>query len=115
MTALTNTKTHTLSSSPPILSPQSGSGWSPVYRGDLDNLAVMSIGFMLPDPDDAVVWRGPRKNGLIKQFLRDVDWGDLDFLVVDAPPGEAQDGSYLVLVLYHILCLCYLLPISLLK
>jgi hypothetical protein len=40
-----------------------------------DNLGVMSIGFMLPDPDEAVIWRGPRKNGLIKQFLRDVHWG----------------------------------------
>ena len=35
-----------------------------------DNLAVMSIGFLLPNPDDAVIWRGPRKNGLIKQFLK---------------------------------------------
>jgi Mrp family chromosome partitioning ATPase len=40
----------------------------------------MSIGFMLTDPNEAVVWRGPRKNGLIKQFLKDVDWGTLDYL-----------------------------------
>lgn len=40
---------------------QSGSGWSPVYL--TDNLAVMSIGFMLPSGDDAIIWRGPRKNG----------------------------------------------------
>lgn len=46
----------------------SGAGWSPVYLDD--NLGVMSIGFMLPNPDDAVIWRGPRKNGLIKQFLK---------------------------------------------
>lgn len=46
----------------------SGTGWSPVYLDD--NLGVMSIGFMLPNPDDAVIWRGPRKNGLIKQFLK---------------------------------------------
>jgi Mrp family chromosome partitioning ATPase len=57
---------------------QSSTGWSPVYVSD--NLGVMSIGFMLTDPNDAVVWRGPRKNGLIKQFLKDVDWGTLDFL-----------------------------------
>ena len=37
-------------------------------------LGVMSIGFMLSEEDDAVIWRGPRKNGLIKQFLTDVDW-----------------------------------------
>ena len=42
---------------------------------------------MLQNPDDAVIWRGPRKNALIKQFLKDVDWGVIDYLVVDAPPG----------------------------
>ena len=68
---------------------QSGSGWSPVYP--LPNLAVMSIGFLLTDPKDAVVWRGPRKSGLIKQFLKDVDWGALDYLVrVAAPRKGAQ-------------------------
>ena len=46
----------------------SAGGWSPVYV--TDNLGVMSIGFLLPDKDDAVIWRGPRKNGLIKQFLK---------------------------------------------
>lgn len=58
---------------------QSNAGWSPVYV--TDNLSVMSIGFMLPNPDEAVIWRGPKKNGLIKQFLKDVDWGQLDFMV----------------------------------
>ena len=58
---------------------QSATGWSPVYVSE--NLGVMSIGFMLNDPNEAVVWRGPRKNGLIKQFLKDVDWGTLDYLV----------------------------------
>lgn len=46
---------------------QSSSGWSPVWVND--DLGVMSIGFMLPQQDNAVIWRGPRKNGLIKQFL----------------------------------------------
>ncbi len=68
---------------------QSGAGWSPVYLAD--NLGVMSIGFMLPNPDDAVIWRGPRKNGLIKQFLKDVDWGALDFLLIDSPPGTSDE------------------------
>lgn len=58
---------------------QSSSGWSPVYVNE--RLGVMSIGFMLTDRNEAVVWRGPRKNGLIKQFLKDVDWGPLDYLV----------------------------------
>eukprot|EP00976_Prorocentrum_cordatum_P061028 1176136-Prorocentrum_minimum.AAC.1 len=65
---------------------QSNMGWSPVYVQD--NLGVMSIGFMLQSPDDAVVWRGPRKNGLIKQFMKDVNWGDLDYLIIDTPPGN---------------------------
>lgn len=68
---------------------QSASGWSPVYVED--NLGVMSIGFLLPGADDAVVWRGPRKNGLIKQFLKDVDWGELDYLIVDTPPGTSDE------------------------
>lgn len=68
---------------------QSGSGWAPVWLND--RVAVMSIGFMLPDKDGAVVWRGPRKSGLIKQFLKDVDWGELDFLVFDTPPGTSDE------------------------
>lgn len=67
----------------------SGSGWSPVWV--MDNLAVMSIQFMLPSRDEAVIWRGPKKNGLIKQFLKDVEWGDLDFLLVDTPPGTSDE------------------------
>ncbi|KAL0384866.1 UNVERIFIED_CONTAM: Cytosolic Fe-S cluster assembly factor NBP35 [Sesamum radiatum] len=70
---------------------QSNLGWSPVYVES--NLGVMSIGFMLPHPDEAVIWRGPRKNGIIKQFLKDVYWGELDFLVVDAPPGPQMSIS----------------------
>jgi len=54
-------------------------------------LSVMSIGLLLRGRDDAVIWRGPRKHGLIKQFLKDVDWGELDYLVVDAPPGTGDE------------------------
>lgn len=68
---------------------QSNLGWSPVYVES--NLGVMSIGFMLPHPDEAVIWRGPRKNGIIKQFLKDVYWGELDFLIIDAPPGTSDE------------------------
>mmetsp|Transcript_11907 Transcript_11907/g.16139 ORF Transcript_11907/g.16139 Transcript_11907/m.16139 type:complete len:350 (+) Transcript_11907:125-1174(+) len=67
----------------------SNEGWSPVYVQD--NLGVMSIGFMLGNPDDAVVWRGPRKNALIKQFLKDVYWGELDYLIIDTPPGTSDE------------------------
>ncbi|KAI9759733.1 MAG: cytosolic Fe-S cluster assembly factor nbp35 [Chaenotheca gracillima] len=67
----------------------SGSEWSPVSVAD--NLSVMSVQFMLPNRDDAVIWRGPKKNGLIKQFLKDVEWGELDFLLVDTPPGTSDE------------------------
>lgn len=72
----------------------SNSGWSPVYVEE--NLAVMSVAFMLPTKEDAVIWRGVRKTGLIKQFLRDVDWGELDYLIVDAPPGTSDEHISLV-------------------
>ncbi|KAL1887577.1 cytosolic Fe-S cluster assembly factor nbp35 [Sporothrix stenoceras] len=67
----------------------SSAGWSPVWV--TDNLGVMSIQFMLPNRDDAIIWRGAKKSGLIKQFLKDVDWGDLDFLLVDTPPGTSDE------------------------
>ncbi len=56
-----------------------------------DNLRVMSIGFLLRESDDAVIWRGPMKFGVIKQFLGDVEWGELDYLVVDSPPGTGDE------------------------
>jgi len=68
---------------------RSNFGWSPVYASD--NLAVMSVAFMINSRNDAIVWRGPRKEGLIKQFLTDVNWGELDFLIVDAPPGTSDE------------------------
>ena len=55
------------------------------------NLWVMSLGFMLPNREEAVIWRGPVKMGLIKQFLSDVAWGDLDYLIVDCPPGTGDE------------------------
>jgi len=70
----------------------SGSGWTPVYVNE--NLEVMSIAFLLSDSDAAVIWRGPRKNGMIKQFLTETDWGNgegLDYLIVDTPPGTSDE------------------------
>jgi Mrp family chromosome partitioning ATPase len=67
----------------------SNAGWSPVWV--TDNLGAMSIQFMLPNRDDAVIWRGPKKNGLIKQFLKDVEWGEADYLIVDTPPGTSDE------------------------
>lgn len=68
---------------------RSGDGWTPVYA--TDNLAVMSCGFLLDSLDDAIIWRGPKKNTMIKQFLTDVDWGKLDYLIIDTPPGTSDE------------------------
>jgi len=78
---------------------KSGSGWMPVYPNP--NLAVMSISFLLGEnqQDSAVVWRGPRKNGMIKQFLTETCWDGgggneedgLDYLIIDTPPGTSDE------------------------
>lgn len=55
------------------------------------NLRLMSIGFLVGGKADAVIWRGPMKYKLIRQFLSDVAWGELDYLVVDCPPGTGDE------------------------
>lgn len=55
----------------------------------VDGLTVMSMGFLVP-PGEAVVWRGPMLHGAITQFLRDTDWGELDYLIIDMPPGTGD-------------------------
>ena len=57
----------------------------------LPNLSVMSIGFLLENKDSPIIWRGPAKMGAIKQFLEDVLWGKLDFLIIDLPPGTGDE------------------------
>ncbi|EMI54158.1 Mrp/NBP35 family ATP-binding protein [Rhodopirellula sallentina] len=52
-------------------------------------MPVMSMGFLL-EPDQAVIWRGPMLHGSIQQFLKDTDWGELDYLVIDMPPGTGD-------------------------
>ncbi len=56
-----------------------------------ENLAVMSIGFLLTSQATAVIWRGPLKYNVIRQFLKDVLWGALDYLVIDCPPGTGDE------------------------
>jgi ATP-binding protein involved in chromosome partitioning len=55
----------------------------------LDGMTVMSMGFMVP-PGEAVVWRGPMLHGAINQMLRDTDWGPVDYLIIDMPPGTGD-------------------------
>lgn len=57
----------------------------------LPNLSVMSVGFLLENKDSPVIWRGPAKMGAIKQFLEEVSWGELDFLLIDLPPGTGDE------------------------
>lgn len=71
-------------------------------------ISVISISFFVENIDEAVIWRGPMKAGAIKQFVNEVNWGDLDYLVIDAPPGtgdeplsvvqEIRDNIYAVIV-----------------
>ncbi|KAM8951165.1 cytosolic Fe-S cluster assembly factor NUBP2 isoform 1-T1 [Lycaon pictus] len=106
---------------------QCDGGWVPVFVDQEQSISIMSVGFLLENPDEAVVWRGPKKNGnaavrlpaspscprgthesmrescgscapsapgfsaLIKQFVSDVAWGQLDYLVVDTPPGTSDE------------------------
>ena len=74
---------------------QSSDGWLPVQHqggGAASGcLAVMSIAFMLSHRDEAVVWRGPKKNAMVKQLLGDVRWGSLDILLIDTPPGTSDE------------------------
>jgi ATP-binding protein involved in chromosome partitioning len=56
-----------------------------------DRLGVISMESFLPQRDDAIIWRGPLKFSAIRQFIADVEWGDLDFLVIDAPPGTGDE------------------------
>ena len=56
-----------------------------------DNLKAISIETFTPSKDDAIIWRGPLKFSAIRQFIGDVDWGDLDFLVIDSPPGTGDE------------------------
>lgn len=73
-----------------------GSVMQPSERGKLvpavfGGMKVMSIGFLLPGEAEAVIWRGPAKASAIKQFVGEVEWGDLDYLVVDCPPGTGDE------------------------
>ncbi len=55
------------------------------------NLAAVSIESLMPEKDTAVIWRGPVKHSAIRQFVGDVSWGSLDFLLIDAPPGTGDE------------------------
>ena len=74
---------------------QGPAGWAPATLalpdGSPGSLSVMSIAFLLASKNDAVVWRGPRKDAVIQQFLGEVEWGALDYLIIDTPPGTSDE------------------------
>jgi Mrp family chromosome partitioning ATPase len=57
-----------------------------------NGLKIISIASFMKSPDEPIVWRGPAKGGVIRQFLSEVEWGELDYLVVDLPPGTGDEA-----------------------
>ena len=70
------------------LVPSETGGPSPIR---VNNIEVITMASLLHDPDAPVIWRGPLKMGAIKQFLGDIQWGELDYLIIDSPPGTGDE------------------------
>ncbi|EEB07787.2 par A family ATPase/WD repeat iron cluster assembly fusion protein [Schizosaccharomyces japonicus yFS275] len=75
---------------------QSSSGWVPVYTDETKEIGLMSLAFLLSSKNDSVVWRGPKKAAMIRQFVSDVNWGDIDYLLIDTPPGTSDEHLTIV-------------------
>lgn len=75
-----------------------------------DNLYVISMESLLQDPDQAVLWRGPMKTSAIRQFVSDVAWGDLDFLIIDSPPGTGDEPMTVLKTIPDALCIVVTTP-----
>jgi Mrp family chromosome partitioning ATPase len=93
------------------------SGTLDIDRGSLimpkeynENLHVVSMESLLKDPDQAVLWRGPMKTSAIRQFISDVQWGELDFLVVDSPPGTGDEPMTVLKTVPEALCVVVTTP-----
>ena len=76
----------------------------------LPNLHVISMDSLLQDKDTAILWRGPKKTAAIRQFLSDVLWGDLDFLVIDSPPGTGDEHLTILKTIPQALCVMVTTP-----
>lgn len=75
-----------------------------------DNLAVISMDSFLQDRDQAILWRGPKKTAAIRQFLSDVAWGPLDFLLIDSPPGTGDEHMTVLKTIPDALCVAVTTP-----
>lgn len=78
---------------------QSETGWQPVRADANLNLSLMSMAFLTSNKNSAVIWRGPKKHSMIERFITGVDWGEIDYLVVDTPPGTSDEHISLVEIL----------------
>jgi len=77
---------------PAILSsPSDGIDWEKSGVSTRGALHAISLGFLLPSRSSAVIWRGPKKTAMIRQFISDVAWPDLDYLLIDTPPGTSDE------------------------
>ena len=75
-----------------------------------ENLSVVSMDSLLKDTDQAVMWRGPMKTSAIRQFISDVNWGELDFLVIDSPPGTGDEHMTVLKTIPDALCVVVTTP-----
>lgn len=73
-----------------------------IYPLEMGNLKVISVGYLLGHEDDPVIFRGPRKMGLIKQFIKDVEWGELDYLIIDTPPGTGDEQMAVIQIIEEV-------------
>ncbi len=75
-----------------------------------ENLSVISMDFLLKEKDSAVMWRGPKKTAAIRQFISDVQWGELDFLLIDSPPGTGDEHMTVLKTIPNALCVVVTTP-----
>lgn len=75
-----------------------------------DNLSVISMDSLLKDKDSAVIWRGPKKTAAIRQFISDVNWGELDYLLIDSPPGTGDEHMTVLKTIPDALCVVVTTP-----
>ncbi|CAF0766114.1 unnamed protein product, partial [Didymodactylos carnosus] len=70
---------------------ESEQGWTPIYIDESKTFCIMSIGFLLENLNDAIIWRGPRKMAMIQRLITGVNWSNLDYLIIDTPPGTSDE------------------------
>jgi Mrp family chromosome partitioning ATPase len=97
-----------LNLSRPVEADEGGAFLNPVRYNE--RLAVISMDSLLQDRDSAVLWRGPKKTAAIRQFISDVNWGELDFLLIDSPPGTGDEHMTVLKTIPDALCIVVTTP-----